>query len=395
MRLSKFLAARNIPCMLPAMTLERDSETPDGLCRRFVEFRFDGDRKISGVVLTYGDLYETPWGYKERIMAGSFGNVGAADVMLNKCHDRARPLCRTGGGGLVLDNSDRELRLEATLPDTNDGNDALKLIKNRVLRGLSVEFIMEKWETDEKTDTRIITRAKLFAVGIVDRPAYPKSTLDPRSKDGRKESKKMDDETIKQVKSLIAEAVKGRSESESLSDFGKSLTEEVGKLVETRAGEISKQAVDEALKKRDEAEAKAERERKERAELEAKTKQEAQDFDDRVHERTELFRLVEGLVPKDTDLKASSNKELLVLACGDEVSDAAERSEDYLRAKVELIAERRAQPNERPPARKPEGNGGAPKGANPAKPPEDVRHFAKPWELRRRSAQPAGPVKTA
>ena len=48
------------------------------------------------------------------------------------------------------------------------------------------------------------------------------------------------------------------------------------------------------------------------------------------------------LLPQDFDPKGKTVKEILVAAAGDEVKEAADRSEDYLEAKVEGIIERRA-----------------------------------------------------
>ena len=59
-------------------------------------------------------------------------------------------------------------------------------------------------------------------------------------------------------------------------------------------------------------------------------------------ERADLLVMVRELLPKDFDRTGKTNHEILVAAAGDEVKDAANRSEDYLRAKVESIVERRA-----------------------------------------------------
>ena len=124
----------------------RQSQSDDNLQRRFVEFRYDGDRTISGVAMRYGDVAELPWGDKERFEPGAFGNVGSSDVILNFQHDRKRPLARTGGSGLTLDDSSQELRLTAKLPDTREANDAIELVKQNIVRGFSVEFLPESYE---------------------------------------------------------------------------------------------------------------------------------------------------------------------------------------------------------------------------------------------------------
>ena len=53
------------------------------------------------------------------------------------------------------------------------------------------------------------------------------------------------------------------------------------------------------------------------------------------------WRWCRDLLPKDFDRKGKTTKDILVAAAGDEIPDAAERSEDYLQAKIETILERR------------------------------------------------------
>ena len=67
--------------------------------RRFVELRSEGERRLSGVAIRYGDTATTPWG-KERFSPGAFAPIG--DVLLNAQHQRTVPLARTDGGGLTL-----------------------------------------------------------------------------------------------------------------------------------------------------------------------------------------------------------------------------------------------------------------------------------------------------
>ena len=62
------------------------------------------------------------------------------DVILNIQHDRGKPIARTDGGGLVLTDSPQSLRIAATLNETRQCEDVLTLVRDRVLRGLSVEF---------------------------------------------------------------------------------------------------------------------------------------------------------------------------------------------------------------------------------------------------------------
>ena len=73
-----------------------------------------------------------------------------------------------------------ELTIRAELPQTTEANDVLALVRSGVLRGLSIEFSAQA-ERLEEVDLRIVERAKLSAIGVVDRPQYsgtPLSRLD-------------------------------------------------------------------------------------------------------------------------------------------------------------------------------------------------------------------------
>lgn len=141
---------------------------------RFCELRAaEGERILTGTAIRYGDVAVLPWG-KERFEAGAF-DVSKSDVILNTMHIRTAPLARTGGGGLELRDSPEALTIRAELPDTRDADETLTLVRTKVLRGLSVEFRAE----DEAmvNGIRVIRRATLGGVGVVDRPAYADSTV--------------------------------------------------------------------------------------------------------------------------------------------------------------------------------------------------------------------------
>ena len=129
------------------------------------------------MAIRYGDTATLPWG-RERFEPGAFGDVAGADVILNVAHDRTRPIARTGGAGLALVDTSERLAMRAELPVTQEADDALALVRVGVLRGLSVEFraVAERIEGG----VRVIERAVLSAVGLVDTPAYPASEVEAR-----------------------------------------------------------------------------------------------------------------------------------------------------------------------------------------------------------------------
>ena len=155
------------------------SMTTDALEKRFCELRAEG-RTLSGEALVYGDRAVFPWG-EETIQSGAFGDVG--DVILNRQHKRDIPLARTGGGGLELIDSPEALRISAELPDTPSANETLQLIRSKILRGLSIEFHATQERQDG--DLRIIERAILVAVAVVDSGQYPKSLVSAREREER------------------------------------------------------------------------------------------------------------------------------------------------------------------------------------------------------------------
>lgn len=145
--------------------------------RLYAEIRAEAARRIVGDVVQYGDVADLG-GYREVFEAGAFGDVSRADVILTWQHRRDRPLARTGGGGLVLTDSPRALEMVVDMPETKDGDDALEMVRRRVFRGASVEFAA--LADHVSGDLRTITSAHLGGIGLVDRPAYPASTVEAR-----------------------------------------------------------------------------------------------------------------------------------------------------------------------------------------------------------------------
>lgn len=150
--------------------------------RRFCEVRAAGGRSISGVAMKYGAEAVLPTGIVEVFEAGAFGDVGGIDVILNYAHVRERPLARTGGGGLLLEDSAEALRFRAEMPATTDGDDVLELVRRRVLTGASVEFVARAERLEGHRRIIPADGALLAGIGIVDRAAYEESTVEARAR---------------------------------------------------------------------------------------------------------------------------------------------------------------------------------------------------------------------
>ena len=219
--------------------------------RRWVELRFDGDRTVSGTLIKYGDEATLPWG-KERFEPGAFGDLAQKDIVLNVMHERGRIVARTnptrGQAQFELIDTEQSLEARATLTDTTDGRDALQMIKDDLLRGFSVEFVEE--ETRRETGLDVQVRADLRGAGLVDRPAYGQSIINPRWDPAGTEGSMGE----KEIRELLERHLQGREGVDFVA------------IAKALAGELStgmRAEIDAALAARDE-----ERAAKERAEAE-------------------------------------------------------------------------------------------------------------------------------
>ncbi len=88
-------------------------------------------------------------------------------VTLNLQHDPERRIASTDDGSLRLDNTDRALWITAEM---RENSAELELVRRGALTGLSVEFHPI---TERRADgLRVIQRAALPAIGLVDRGSY-------------------------------------------------------------------------------------------------------------------------------------------------------------------------------------------------------------------------------
>lgn len=134
----------------------------------------DGPGTLAGAVMRYGEIADLPWG-RERFEPGSL-YLDPAGVVLNRQHDRRLPLARYPAAGLNLEMSTVGVSMRARVADTTDGRDTVALVRQGVLRGLSVEFVPEREHSEG--DLRIIDRARLVGVAVVDSGAYDGATVE-------------------------------------------------------------------------------------------------------------------------------------------------------------------------------------------------------------------------
>ena len=126
-----------------------------------VEFRFSG-RTLTGPAVRYNERAQDR---NEMFKAGAFSPLG--DVDLNLQHDGERIVATTRDGSLRLHDTAEALHVEA---DLRADSAELRLVQRRALRGLSVEF--RAIEEQNRGGLRVLTRADLPAVGLVDEGSY-------------------------------------------------------------------------------------------------------------------------------------------------------------------------------------------------------------------------------
>ena len=127
-----------------------------------LEVRVDG-RTLTGEAMRYGERARDR---AERFEPAAL--VPVEPVTLNLQHDPERRIAGTDDGSLRLDHDDRALTISTEL---REGSAELSLVRRGALGGLSVEFhpISERRAAD---GVRVIERAALVAVGLVDRGSY-------------------------------------------------------------------------------------------------------------------------------------------------------------------------------------------------------------------------------
>ena len=129
--------------------------------------------------MEYGCEAQIPGVGRERFSVFAFDRYlrSGRGTRLNLQHDDALTIGSTGDV-LTLADSPAELRMVAELPSGDAYDSVLSLVGDGLTRGLSVEF----HAIDERrtNGVRVIQRATLPALGIVDDPAYSASGVEVR-----------------------------------------------------------------------------------------------------------------------------------------------------------------------------------------------------------------------
>ena len=127
--------------------------------------------RIVGTLLTYGEVARDR---REMFLDGAL-RWPEAGFNINEQHDRRQSVVRAIP---YLDG--KAIKIDAKVPDTQRGRDALTNIREGVYTGLSIEFGAEQEEY--RQGLRIIKRGILGAAALVDRASYGGSVVEVRER---------------------------------------------------------------------------------------------------------------------------------------------------------------------------------------------------------------------
>ena len=181
-----------------------------------------GGRTVTGYAARYGD---TAPQFRERIEPGAFVQR-ASPLVLRLQHDSARPIADTSGSLRVADSA---TGFHASTP-LREGSAELDLVRRGTLTGLSVE--MEVMAERRESGLRVIERAKLLGIGLVDEPAYPASTVELRARWNAAQRMARYSSTVPTGRRLACECSDGANLAEFMPD---AFTRALAEIAETGA----------------------------------------------------------------------------------------------------------------------------------------------------------------
>jgi len=238
---------------------------------KFVDEADDGSVNIKGYASTNdtdraGDVIE-----KEAWEKGGLDNYTNNPVVLFN-HDYNRPIGRATG----LETDDRGLKITANI--SKSAGDVTNLVKEGILRGLSVGFRVRDADYIEETDGLKISDAELFEISVVSVPANQSATFSvAKAFDTQQEYDEWKKQFVK-----IPEAIKPQDTDVSLSSRKKTMSEKIEdfnleefakKVASETAAKIAMQHAESKAKAEEEAVVEAEKAAEEQATQEAELEQ--------------------------------------------------------------------------------------------------------------------------
>ena len=153
-----------------------------------LEIRAEGGATRLVARFPYGAETELAPGRREVVAPGAFADriQAGEDIHLLSGHDYNHPLASRAAGTLTLTDTESALEIRATIQDgTSWARDFLAANAAGLIRGLSPGFRVEPGgERVVRTGNgilRTITRAALFELSAVTRPAYPLAQIEARA----------------------------------------------------------------------------------------------------------------------------------------------------------------------------------------------------------------------
>ena len=153
---------------------------------RKIEYRFaplildEGERKVLGTAVPWGSIGQGDFG-PERFMRSAFGPIEDFQMFnLTVQHDRGLGV----SADLNFRDTPKGLEVDATLANTTRGKDTLEECRSGILRGFSIEFIA--LEERKENRVRILDRALLLGLSLVDIPAYSDAKIEEIRSQARK-----------------------------------------------------------------------------------------------------------------------------------------------------------------------------------------------------------------
>ena len=140
-----------------------------------LEIRAEG-RRLIGPAIRYGEVSPS---HREKFEPGAFDLGDGRTRWLDVRHDPERVIAYTGGGGLVLRDTPDALEVFAELPRIPAAESALAEVRERKLKGFSIEFHAEA--EHRESGIRVVSKASLVGVGLVANPSYQGSKAEVRA----------------------------------------------------------------------------------------------------------------------------------------------------------------------------------------------------------------------
>lgn len=125
----------------------------------------EGAREFTAIGVPYGPIYDMGWGYRERFERGS---IDAADAVL--VYQHSEPI----GTITKVRDTDEGLEVTARISHTQRGDEVYTLIRDGVLKSMSIgfELIDAREDTVDGQTVNTITAARAIEFSVVLNPAY-------------------------------------------------------------------------------------------------------------------------------------------------------------------------------------------------------------------------------